>query len=103
MLVMNQKGMNRLTGDKFTIGVDASAAIGPVGRAYTADTDAALRAEILSYSRSKGAFAGAAFDGTTVTRDRSEDRKLYGRNVSNGRLSGAMSSDPKPPMPQLAC
>jgi SH3 domain-containing YSC84-like protein 1 len=86
MLVMNQKGMNRLTRDKFTIGADASAAIGPVGRDFTADTDATLRAEILSYSRAKGAFAGVALDGTTITRDRAEDRKLYGRNVSTGEI-----------------
>lgn len=86
MLVMNQKGMNRLTRDKFTIGADASAAIGPLGRDFTADTDATLRAEILSYSRAKGIFAGVALDGTTITRDRSEDRKLYGRNVSTGEI-----------------
>ena len=59
MLVMNQKGMNRLTRDKFTIGADASAAIGPLGRDFTADTDATLRAEILSYSSSKGNICGS--------------------------------------------
>jgi SH3 domain-containing YSC84-like protein 1 len=83
MLVMNQRGMDRLAGDKFTIGADASAAIGPVGRTAAAGTDISLDAEILSWSRAKGAFAGVSLDGTTVTADHSEDRKLYGGEVSN--------------------
>jgi SH3 domain-containing YSC84-like protein 1 len=83
MLVMNQKGMDRLAGDKFTIGADATAAAGPVGRTAAADTDASLQAEILSYSRTRGAFAGIALDGTVITTDRAEDRKLYGHEVSN--------------------
>ena len=82
LLVMNQKGMDRLTSDKFTIGADASAAVGPIGRTVVAATDASLTAEILSYSRSKGAFAGVALNGTTITPDHGEDRKLYGRDVS---------------------
>lgn len=86
MLVMNQRGMDRLAGDKFTIGADASAAIGPVGRTVAAGTDATLRAELLTYARSKGVFAGVSLDGTTVTADRSEDRRLYGRDVTNGQL-----------------
>lgn len=86
MLVMNQRGMDRLTRDKFTIGADASAAIGPVGRDVSAGTDATLRAELLTYARSKGAFAGVSLDGTVVTADRSEDRKLYGRDVTNAEL-----------------
>jgi lipid-binding SYLF domain-containing protein len=99
MLVMNQRGMDRLAGDKFTVGADASAAIGPVGRTGAADTDASLRAEILSYSRARGAFAGIALDGTTVTPDHAEDRKLYGREVSNreiirGEVRGPQAADP---------
>lgn len=86
MLVMNQKGMDRLAGDKFTVGADVSAAIGPVGRTVSADTDASLRAEILSWSRAKGAFAGVSLDGTTITPDHPEDRKLYGRDVNNGEI-----------------
>lgn len=81
MLVMGQKGMDMLAKDKFTIGADASAAAGPVGRTTTADTDASLHAEILSWSRTRGAFAGVSLDGTVVTRDGSEDRKLYGHEV----------------------
>lgn len=83
MLVMSQKGMDRLEGDKFTVGADASAAIGPVGRTAAADTDASLKAELLTYSRSKGVFAGIALDGTTITADHPEDKKLYGREESN--------------------
>jgi lipid-binding SYLF domain-containing protein len=86
ILVMNQRGMDRLAGDKFTIGADASAAIGPVGRTASADTDARLTAEMLSYSRAKGAFAGIALDGATITPDRAEDKKLYGRDVKNGEI-----------------
>jgi len=86
MLVMNQRGMDHLAGDKFTIGADASAAAGPVGRTTTADTDASLHAEILSWSRTRGAFAGVALDGTAITPDHGEDRKLYGHDVHNGEL-----------------
>ena len=86
MLVMSQKGMDRLLSDKFTIGVDASAAIGPVGRTLAADTDATVRAELLTYARTKGAFAGVALNGTTITTDRSEDRRLYGEAVSNRQI-----------------
>jgi lipid-binding SYLF domain-containing protein len=83
MLVMNRRGMERLAGDKFTIGGDASAAAGPVGRTAAADTDLLMHAEILSYSRTRGAFAGISLDGTVVSPDKSEDRKLYGRDVRN--------------------
>jgi lipid-binding SYLF domain-containing protein len=83
MLVMNRRGMERLASDKFTIGGDASAAAGPVGRTSAADTDILLRAEILSYSRTRGVFAGISLDGTVVSRDGSEDRKLYGHEVRN--------------------
>ena len=86
MLVMNQKGMDRLAGDKFTIGADASAALGPVGRTAAADTDARLTAEMLTWSRTKGLFAGISLDGTTVTPDHSEDKKVYGKDVSNHEI-----------------
>src|SRR5271166_367690 len=83
MLIMDRKGMVKLTEDKFTVGGDASVAAGPVGRTAAADTDASLHAEILSYSRAHGVFAGVSLDGTVVSKDGSEDRKLYGRDVSN--------------------
>jgi len=69
MLVMNQKGMRRLLTSKFTIGADMAAAAGPVGRTVTANTDALMSAEILSYSRSRGVFAGVSLDGATFRQD----------------------------------
>ncbi len=89
LLVMDRKGMENLARDKFTIGADASAAVGPVGRTTAADTDASLHAEILSWSRTHGAFAGVSLDGTVVSKDGGEDRKLYGTEVTNrGILRG---------------
>jgi len=86
MLVMNQKGMNRLLGDKFTIGGEAAAAAGPVGRETSANTDVLLRAEILSWSRSRGLFAGLSLEGATLRQDGKENRKLYGREISNKEI-----------------
>ena len=83
LLVMDRKGMENLAKDKFTVGVDASAAAGPVGRTTAADTDASLHAEILSWSRAHGAFAGASLDGTIVSKDGGEDKRIYGTEVSN--------------------
>ena len=91
MLVMSRRGMEKLATDKFKIGADASAAAGPVGRTATAATDIQLHAEILSYSRTRGAFAGVALDGTVVSADGGEDRKLYGHEVDNKAiLEGAV-------------
>jgi lipid-binding SYLF domain-containing protein len=83
MLVMNRSGMEKLATDKFAIGGDASAAAGPVGRTGAANTDILLHSEILSYSRTRGVFAGVSLDGTVVSQDGNEDRKLYGREVRN--------------------
>src|SRR6266852_1289561 len=83
MLVMNRRGMEKLASDKFKLGGDVSAAAGPVGRTGVADTDILLHAEILSYSRTRGVFAGVSLDGTVVSQDGSEDRKLYGHEVRN--------------------
>jgi SH3 domain-containing YSC84-like protein 1 len=93
MLVMSRAGMKKLASDKFTLGGDVSAAAGPVGRTATAETDLQLHAEILSYSRTRGAFVGAALDGTVVSEDGGEDRKLYGREVDNKAIiEGAVPS-----------
>src|SRR5882724_6833568 len=73
MLVMNRRGMEKLATDKFKIGGDASAAAGPVGRTAAADTDILLNAEILTYSRTHGVFAGVSLDGTVVSKDEGED------------------------------
>ncbi len=86
MLVMNQRGMDRLLGSKFTIGGEASAALGPIGRLTSANTDAYLSAEILSYSRSRGIFAGISLEGATLRPDEGENRKLYGRDITNREI-----------------
>jgi SH3 domain-containing YSC84-like protein 1 len=83
MLVMDRNGMEKLASDKFTVGADASVAAGPVGRTTTADTDASLHAEILAWSRAHGVFAGIALDGAVLKKDKGEDRRLYGHDVSN--------------------
>lgn len=83
MLVMDRKGMAKLAADKFTVGADASAAAGPLGRTTAADTDISLHAEILSWSRAHGVFAGVSLDGTVVKKDGAEDRKIYGQEISN--------------------
>jgi lipid-binding SYLF domain-containing protein len=81
-LVMNDRGMQYLLSDKFKVGADATAAAGPVGRDAAANTDAQMHAEILSWSRTRGLFAGAALDGTAVEHDGSETEKLYGHPMS---------------------
>jgi len=89
MLVMNEHGMQKLMSDKFTLGADASVAAGPVGRTAAAETDATMHAEILAWSRSRGAFAGIALNGAVLQPDESEDRKLYGHDVNtHAVLSG---------------
>jgi SH3 domain-containing YSC84-like protein 1 len=82
MLVMNEKGMRRLTEDKFTLGAEATVAAGPVGRQSTAQTDAQLSAEILSWSRSKGLFAGIALTGATLRPDNDVNQELYGSKLA---------------------
>ena len=82
MLIMNHNGMKSLLSDKFKIGGDASVAAGPVGRHIAADTDLKLTAEILSYSRSKGVFAGVSLDGAVVEADHTGDRSMYGPDTS---------------------
>ncbi len=86
LVVMNQGGMSHLLSDKFTIGADASAAAGPVGRDAKADTDVMMNAEILSYARSRGVYAGLSLEGATLRSDSDENRKLYGRAVSNKEI-----------------
>ncbi len=83
MLVMNRDGMNKLLGDKFTLGADASVAAGPVGRTTSADTDVSMTAEILSWSRSKGIFAGLSLSGATLHNDAEANAELYGHKMNN--------------------
>jgi lipid-binding SYLF domain-containing protein len=86
LVVMNRRGVNSLTSSKFKIGGDLSASAGPVGRSAEASTDAWMRAEILSYSRSRGLFAGATVNGSVVEPDRDANRAFYGYPYSTGEL-----------------
>jgi len=86
LLVMNDGGMKHLLSDKFTIGGEATAAAGPVGRDATAQTDAMLNAEMLSYSRSRGLFAGISLEGATLRPDEETNRELYGHNATNREI-----------------
>src|SRR5579864_2189129 len=81
MVIMNDKGMRNLLSSKFKLGADASVAAGPVGRHAGGDTDWKMRAEVLSYSRARGVFAGIALDGAAITQDEDETRALYGSKV----------------------
>ncbi len=81
MLIMNKNGMNNLLSSKFKLGADASAAAGPVGRHASADTDWKMRAEVLTYSRSRGLFAGLELSGAVIKQDKGSTRDFYGRMV----------------------
>jgi lipid-binding SYLF domain-containing protein len=85
-VVMNKKGEDDLMKDKFTIGADASAMAGPVGRETAAQTDAMMRAEMLAYSRSRGVFAGVTLDGSTLRPDNDDNRKIYGAPATQGEI-----------------
>ena len=86
MLFMNDHALHSLLSDKFKLGADASVAAGPVGRSAAAGTDLKLNAEILSYSRSKGIFAGVSLDGAVVQADKSGDQAQYGANVTSQEI-----------------
>ncbi|HWC95138.1 MAG TPA: lipid-binding SYLF domain-containing protein [Candidatus Sulfopaludibacter sp.] len=94
LLVMNERGMKKLTTSKFTIGADATAAIGPVGRNATAQTDALMTAEILSWSRSRGAFVGVSLDGATLRNDLDENQVLYGQRWTSKQILGSGAKIP---------
>jgi lipid-binding SYLF domain-containing protein len=85
-LVMNDRGASSLLRTKVKLGADASAAAGPKGRSAAADTDAYMRAEILSYSRARGAFAGISLEGSTLRPDEDANRKLYGNSESAAKI-----------------
>ena len=97
MLFMNDHALQSLLSDKFKLGADASVAAGPVGRNATAGTDLKLNAEILSYSRAKGVFAGVSLDGAVMQADKSGDKSMYGHDIDRHEiLSG------KVPVPESA-
>ena len=83
MLLMNEGAIDKLLSSKFTIGGDASVAAGPVGRTSSAKTDAQLQAELLSYSRARGLFAGVSLDGATLRPDDDANKDMYGMKMSN--------------------
>jgi lipid-binding SYLF domain-containing protein len=83
MLVMNARGADKLLSSKFTLGAEGSVAAGPVGRTATAQTDAQMHAEILSWSRSQGLFAGISLQGATLRQDLDDNAKLYGKKLDN--------------------
>jgi len=82
LLVMNPKGANSILSSKVKLGGDASAAAGPKGRTAAADTDIVMKAEVLSYSRARGLFAGVSLEGSTLRSDGSANKKLYGQSLS---------------------
>jgi SH3 domain-containing YSC84-like protein 1 len=86
MLVMNDRGEDKLLSSKFTLGAEGSVAAGPVGRTATAQTDAQMHAEILSWSRSQGLFAGLALEGATLRQDLDDNRALYGKKMENRHI-----------------
>jgi SH3 domain-containing YSC84-like protein 1 len=91
MLIMNKGGMDNLLSSKFKLGADASAAAGPVGRHAAADTDWKMRAQVLTYSRSRGLFAGLELSGAVITQDKDSTRDFYGRMVPfKTSLTGAI-------------
>src|SRR5271157_6470833 len=94
LLVMNEGGMKHLASSQFTIGADAAAAAGPVGRSTTAQTDALMNAEILSWSHSRGIFAGISLDGATLRNDIDENQAMYGQRWESKQILG---SGAKPP------
>ena len=94
MLIMNERGMDRLLSTKFTVGGDATAAAGPVGRSTQAETDAALTAEILTWSRSRGLFAGVSLNGSTLREDAGWNKELYSKEIKNREI--VMGDTPAP-------
>jgi SH3 domain-containing YSC84-like protein 1 len=98
MLVMNARGAEKLLESKFTLGAEGSVAAGPVGRTATAQTDAQMHAEILSWSRTQGLFAGLALEGATLRQDLDDNRTLYGKPLENKQIVAGTTAVPKAAM-----
>jgi SH3 domain-containing YSC84-like protein 1 len=101
MLFMNDRALQSLLSDKFKLGADASVAAGPVGRHASADTDLKLKAEVLSYSRAKGIFAGVSLDGAVVQADKSGDEAMYGHDVDRHEILNGKVEVPESARPLL--
>ena len=95
MLVMSERGADKLLDSKFTLGGEGSVAAGPVGRTVTAQTDVQMRADILSWSRSQGLFAGLALEGATLRQDLDDNAALYGRKLENKAIVAQHVKAPK--------
>jgi lipid-binding SYLF domain-containing protein len=102
MLVMNESGMNRLLATKFTLGGDVTVAAGPVGRSTQAETDAAMTAEILTWSRARGLFAGVSFSGSTLREEAEWNEELYGHKITNREIITSTIAPPAPAQSLLA-
>src|SRR5512147_2867531 len=102
MLVMNERGVDKLLSSKFTLGGEGSVAAGPVGRTATAQTDAQMHAEILSWSRSQGLFAGISLQGATLRQDLDDNATLYGKKLENRDIVTGARSAPKSAAPLMA-
>jgi lipid-binding SYLF domain-containing protein len=96
LLVMNERGASGILASKVKLGADASVAAGPVGRDASAESDATLRAEILSYSRARGLFAGVSLEGSTIRPDNGDNLRVYGRKIPARDivLAGAVAAPP---------
>jgi SH3 domain-containing YSC84-like protein 1 len=99
MLVMNDRGMNELLASKFKLGADASAAAGPVGRHADASTDWKMRAELLTYSRARGLFAGISLNGAVISQNKNDTREFYGhmipfRTILTGEIPSPTEAEP---------
>jgi lipid-binding SYLF domain-containing protein len=94
LLVMNDRGADRLLSSQFTLGGEGEVAAGPVGRSATAQTDAKLTAEILSWSRSRGVFAGISLQGATLREDQDANQALYGKKLTNREIVEKMVPPP---------
>jgi lipid-binding SYLF domain-containing protein len=101
MLFMNAHALQSLLSDKFKLGADASVAAGPVGRNASAATDLKLNAEVLSYSRSKGVFAGVSLNGAVVRADKSADQTMYGQAVERRQIMDGVVKPPSAAMPLI--
>ena len=101
MLVLNKGGVNKLLSSKFTLGGDASVAAGPVGRESSADTDAKMNAEILTYSRSRGVFAGISLQGATLRPDADANEELYGAGKTNKDIVEGNTAPPPSARPLI--
>jgi len=101
LLVMNERGASGILASKVKLGGDASVAAGPVGRDASAETDATLRAEILTYSRARGLFAGVSLEGSTIRPDNGDNRRVYGKEIPARRIVLSGTVPPPPAAKQL--